>query len=81
MKVKRASLLEGHLDLYGRQVGRDAAAGDWLDEGSPDVGTEEGCGHMGVADVEERGGKGLEGVGLFRRKVDDLVQALSAFQA
>ncbi len=77
MKVKCPSLLESHLDLYGREVDGDAAARDGLDEGGPDIGTEERSGDMRVTDVEEWRREGLEGVGLLGWKVDELVPRLS----
>lgn len=45
---------------------RDAAAGDGEKDAFPDVGAEEGGCDVGVLEGEERGGEGLEGLGLWR---------------
>jgi hypothetical protein len=48
-----------------------------LNESGPDIGAEERRRDMRVTDVEERRGEGLEGVGLWGWKVDELVPRLS----
>lgn len=72
VKVKGASFFEGHLGLDSGKGCRDAAAGDGLNEGSPDIGTEEGCSNVGITDVQEGRREGLEVVGLLGREVDNL---------
>lgn len=44
-------------------VGGYAAGGDGEEDAFPDVGAEEGGGDVGVLEVEEGGGEGLEGGG------------------
>lgn len=53
-------------------MGRDATGGDGEEDGFPDVGAEEGGGDVGVLEVEEGGGKGLEGGGGGCGEVDEL---------
>jgi hypothetical protein len=72
VEVKGAPFFEGHFQLHGWQVGRDASARYGLHQGCPYVGTEEGRGDVRVVDVEERGGEGLEVFGLLGGEVDDL---------
>jgi hypothetical protein len=72
VKVKGSAFFEGHLNLDGGEGRGDTTPGNRLDEGSPDIRTKEWGGNMGVADVEQGGGEGLEGVGFLGREIDNL---------
>lgn len=70
-EVVCAAVLEGELQLEGGVLGGDIAAGHGLNDGGPDVGAEEGRIDVGVVEVEDGGGEGLQRVGWRGGQVDD----------
>jgi len=72
VEIESATVFEGHFYLDVRVLGGDAAAGDGQQDALPDVGAEEGGGDMGILEVEDGGGEGLEGGGRGGGEVDDL---------
>lgn len=60
VEVKGPAFLEGHFHLHGGERCGDATPGDGLHQGGPNIGPEEGSRNMGVSDIQQRGGEGLE---------------------
>lgn len=72
MEIKGTSFLEGHLNLDGGQGRRNTTARDGLDKSCPDIRTEERRRNVGIADIKQRSGEGLEVIGLLGGEVDNL---------
>lgn len=72
VEVKCPSILEGEFKLYGCKGSRNPTARDRLDDCIPYIGAEEGCGNVGVYEVQQGRGEGLKLLCRLRGEVDDL---------